>query len=88
MAITIKLLIIEAAEEQHPCLLPLGDNSSAIAWIFKSSKLKRGTVYYTTVREIAREIARDISNAGCQVTPQHLRGTLNVLEFPLEFLGN
>jgi hypothetical protein len=87
MAITIKLLIIEAAEEQYPCLLPLGDNTSAIAWIFKSSKLKRGTVYYTTVREIAREIARDISNAGCQVTPQHLRGTLNDVSDLLSFAG-
>ena len=87
MAITIKLLIIEAAEEPYPCLLPLGDNTSAIAWIFKSSKIKKGTVYYTAVREIAREIARDISSAECQVTPQHIRGTLNDVSDLLSFAG-
>jgi len=87
MAITIKLLIIEAAEEPYPCLLPLGDNTSAIAWIFKSSTIKKGTVYYTAVREIAREIARDISRAECQVTPQHLRGSLNDVSDLLSFVG-
>ena len=48
MAISVLLLIDEAHEdeEKFPCLLVLGDNTSAISWLFKSGKVPRSSRYY------------------------------------------
>jgi hypothetical protein len=87
MAVTIKLLLMEAAGEDFPCLLPLGDNTSAIGWIFRSGRIKKSSRYFSAVKLIAREIARDVTNADAQVTPQHLRGNFNDVSDLLSFAG-
>ena len=69
MAISVLLLLDEArsAEEEFPCLLVLGDNTSAIAWLFKSGKIPRSSRYYTIVKAIARRIATEVMNGKAQL---------------------
>jgi hypothetical protein len=87
MAVSVKLLLLEAKDERYPCLLPLGDNTSAIGWMFRSGRIKRGSKYYSAVKMIAREVATDVINGKAQLTPQHLRGDLNDVSDTLSFAG-
>ena len=55
MAISVLLLLDEAAQDQedHPCLLVLGDNTSAVSWIFHSGCIASSSRYYPAVKFIA-----------------------------------
>ena len=89
MAISVLLLIEEAQEDNeiHPCLLVLGDNTSAISWIFKSGRVARSSKYYKAVKMIARHIAHATLSAAVQVCSQHLAGTTNTVADILSFEG-
>ena len=71
MAISVMLLLKEAAEDQedHPCILVLGDNTSAVSWIFRSGRVSRTSLYYPAVKFIARTIASRALQAGAQSAP-------------------
>ena len=90
MAISVLLLIQEtrADNEIHPCLLVLGDNTSAISWIFKSGRVARTSKYYKAVKTIARHIAHSTLSASVQVCSQHLAGTTNTVADLLSFEGS
>ena len=90
MAVSVLLLIKEAQadNEGHPCLLVLGDNTSAISWIFKSGRISRVSKYYKAVKMIARHIARSTLSAAVQVCSQHLAGTTNTVADLLSFEGS
>jgi hypothetical protein len=90
MAISILLLIEEARadNEGYPCLLVLGDNTSAISWIFRSGRIARNSKYYRAVKTIARHIAHSTLGAAVQVCSQHLAGTTNTVADLLSFEGS
>ena len=90
MAISVLLLLREAAEdgEKFPCLLVLGDNTSAISWIFRSGRIPRSSRYYPIVKEIARRIALDVTQGGAQLCSQHIAGKMNVISDLLSFEGD
>ena len=90
MAISVMLLLKEAAEdhEDHPCILVLGDNTSAVAWIFRSGRVASSSNYYPAVKLIARTIAAKALQAGAQVCSQHLAGVTNIVADLLSFEGN
>jgi hypothetical protein len=89
MAVSILILVKEAAEdnERHPCLLVLGDNTSAISWIFRSGRVARSSKYYRAVKMIARNIAHSTLKSEAQVCPQHLAGVTNTVADLLSFEG-
>jgi hypothetical protein len=87
MAVSVKLLILEAEGSLYACLLPLGDNTSAISWIFRSGRITKSSPYYAAVKMIAREVANDVMAAKVQVTPQHLKGSLNDVADLLSYAG-
>jgi hypothetical protein len=89
MAISILILVKEAAEdnERHPGLLVLGDNTSAISWIFRSGRVARSSKYYGAVKMIARHIAHSTLKSEAQVCPQHLAGATNTVADLLSFEG-
>lgn len=87
MAINVLLLIREVNLTKFPCLLALGDNTSAIAWIFRSGKVKRNSRYYEAVKMIAREIAEQVMRAKAQLASQHLPGPMNDVSDLLSFSG-
>jgi hypothetical protein len=90
MAISVMLLLQEASEDQedHPCLLVLGDNTSAVAWIFRSGRVSKNSRYYPAVKFIARTIASRALQAGAQICSQHLAGVTNIVADLLSFEGD
>ena len=90
MAVSVLLLLKEAAEdrEEHPCLLVLGDNTSAVSWIFRSGRVSKNSRYYAAVKFIARTIASHALQAGAQICSQHLAGVTNIVADILSFEGD
>jgi len=90
MAISVLLLLNEAAtaKENHPCILVLGDNTSAVSWIFRSGRVSRSSRYYPAVKFIARTIASRALQNGAQICSQHLAGVTNVVADLLSFEGD
>jgi hypothetical protein len=89
MAVSALLLLEEARldEEQFPCLLVLGDNTSAISWIFKSGKIAKTSRYFGVVKMIARHLASSVLRAGAKLCAQHLAGVTNKISDLLSFEG-
>jgi hypothetical protein len=56
MVVTVWLTMTKCAElgDEQACILALGDNTSAIGWLYKSSKLAPDLLYYRPVQMIAR----------------------------------
>jgi hypothetical protein len=90
MAISALLLLSEVARdgERFPCLLALGDNTSAISWIFRSGRVARSSRYYRPVKAIARHVALQVTEQGAVLCSQHLAGSSNVIADLLSFEGN
>ena len=89
MAVSALLLIEEATTdaEQFPCLLVLGDNTSAISWIFKSGRVARTSRYFGAVKMIARHLASSVLRARAKLCAQHLAGVTNTISDILSFEG-
>ena len=89
MAISVLLLLEEAKEgsENFPYLLVMGDNTSAIAWLFKSGRVPRSSRYYPIVKSIARHIAPEVTRGKAQLCSQHIAGATNVISDLLSFEG-
>jgi hypothetical protein len=90
MAVSVLLLLREAAEEREsfPCLMVLGDNTSAISWLFRSGRVHRSSKYYQAVKAIARHVARCVLRANAKLCSQHLAGESNVIADILSFEGD
>ena len=90
MAISVLLLLHEAdhSGESFPCLLALGDNTSAISWLFRSGRVPRSSRYYTIVKSIARKVATEVTNSRAQLCSQHIAGSLNTISDLLSFEGD
>jgi hypothetical protein len=77
MMVTIWLVLVEcdATHSEQDCILALGDNTSAIGWLFKSGKLQFDSQYYTAVQLIARRLAHLITaSSHCLASqPAHQR---------------
>ena len=89
MAISVLLLLKEARDdaEKFPCLLVLGDNTSAISWLYKSGRVPRSSRYYPIVKAIARRIALEVTKGSAQLCSQHIAGSMNVIADLLSFEG-
>ena len=90
MGISVLMLLKEAADdrEDHPCILALGDNTSAVSWIFRSGRIANTSRYYPAVKFIARTIASRALEAGAQICSQHLAGVTNTVADLLSFEGD
>jgi hypothetical protein len=79
MAVTIWLVLLECKLHGlvHECILSLGDNTSAIGWIFRSTRLPTDSPYYLPVQLISRKIALLISESQQGLCSQHLKGETN-----------
>jgi len=88
MAINILLMLNQGEDNRFPCLLALGDNTSAIGWIFRSGQIPRESLYFHTVKMIARKIAWEAIETGAQIMSQHFKGTKNIIADLLSFAGD
>ena len=89
MAISILLLLHEARQsgESFPCLLVIGDNTSAISWLFRSGRVPRSSRYYAIVKSIARKVATEVTDSRAQLCSQHIAGSMNKISDLLSFEG-
>jgi hypothetical protein len=89
MAISVLLLLLESKQEgeQFSCLLVLGDNTSAISWLFKSGRIARSSRYYPVVKSIARPLALAVTEGQAQLCSQHLARTSNSIADLKSFEG-
>jgi hypothetical protein len=90
MMVTIWLVLVECEEtdSHQDCILALGDNTSAIGWLFKSGKLSPDSPYYKTVQVIARKLALLVTSSSHCLASQHIKGTKNTVSDLLSFAGN
>ena len=59
MVVTIWLVKIECDQKglKQECILGLGDNTSAICWLFKTKGIKKEALYHDAVTFVARSLA-------------------------------
>jgi hypothetical protein len=88
MAINIWLECRDANQGQHPCILALGDSTSAIGWIHSTARLKPKWRAHKAHLLVARKIARLVMEAECCLATQHIRGELNTVADLLSFSGD
>jgi hypothetical protein len=87
MAVTIWLIILDCDAQGllDECVLSLGDNTSAIGWIFRSTRLKPESPYYEPVQIIARKVALLVTTSKQCLCSQHLKGSSNFIADWLSF---
>jgi len=88
MAINVLLLLEGNTGGKFPCVLALGDNTSAIGWIFRTGKIHRESIYFETVKKISRKIAWAAIESDAQIMAQHFQGTKNIVADLLSFAGD
>jgi hypothetical protein len=81
MMLTIWLVILECDQQgkDQECILALGDNTSAIGWMYKSGQLLPESPYYKPVQLIARKLARLVTTSSHCLTSQHIKGDYNTV---------
>jgi hypothetical protein len=84
MAITIWLQLLDDPDEQH-CILALGDNTSALGWIYQSSHIDKQSLYYEPTNLIACTLALLVVSSNSCLASQHIKGDHNTVADLLSF---
>ena len=87
IAMTVNALA--SARDAHttiaPCVLALGDNTSAIGWLYRSSRLHKP--HHHVHLKVARHLAYELINSNCCLYSQHIAGSHNVVADLLSYDG-
>ena len=86
MAINIWLSCLEDGGEQS-CILAIGDNTSALGWLHKTSRLDPTWPANAAHLQVARKIASLLMEFQCCLASQHIKGDLNCVADLLSFSG-
>jgi hypothetical protein len=70
------------------CILVLGDNTSAIGWLFRSGQIPKTSFYYAAVQFVARKLAELLTDSSHILASQHLKGEKNVVADLLSYTGS
>jgi hypothetical protein len=88
MAVNVWLECLDAAPGSLPCILALGDSTSAIGWLFKSSKLEAAHgAGHDAHLFVARKLATVLIDYDACLASQHIKGEMNVVADLLSFSG-
>ena len=88
MAVTIKLLLRDRDDgDPFPCILTFGDSTTAIRWIFNTSRLSVDKPCHEAHHMVAREIVHGTMSHNACLAGQHLKGTANVVSDLLSYDG-
>ena len=83
MAVNVWLECLES--DAQDCILSIGDNTSAVGWLHKSSRFNSATQEAHLM--VARRVALLVLDANCCLASQHIRGDLNTVADLLSFSG-
>ena len=86
MVINVWLECLEPDIDQD-CILAIGDRTSAIGWLFKSSGFDSNGTEHAAHLMVARHLASLLLKHNCCLASQHIRGELNVVADLLSFAG-
>jgi len=89
MVVTIWLAIknCDNGELIHEHILGLGNNTSAIGWLYKTRGVKKATHYDQPVNFVARKLAIVVTESNHSLASQHCLGDNNVVSDLLSFQG-
>ena len=87
IAMTVNAIVSarDANKNFAPCVLALGDNTSAIGWLYRSSRLHKP--HHSIHLKVARHLAHEIINTNCCLYSQHIAGSHNVVADLLSYDG-
>ena len=90
LAITLKLEIKECRKQglTEEVILALADNTSAIGWIFKTSKIRKNSKYFKATNFIARSIPKWFMESNNFIGGKHIKGEHNFIPDVLSFEGS
>ena len=86
MIVTIWLECRDLSSDQA-CILAIGDSTSAIGWLFNTTRLCTTTGKYGAHLFAARHLATLLMTHKCCLASQHIKGELNVVADLLSFAG-
>ena len=80
---------LECLEPNRPnsCILAIGDNTSAIGWLFKTASLDPTWQAHDAHLFVARHLATTLLDHDCCIASQHIKGEMNVVADLLSFAG-
>jgi hypothetical protein len=81
-------LEIKAASNSSECILALGDNTSAIGWLFQSGRVGQNSLSYAAIQQVARHLATLILDSDHCLASQHLKGEKNIVADLLSYTGS
>lgn len=81
MVVTIWLAIKDCDDRGliHEHILGLGDNTSAIGWLYRTRGVKKATRYDRSVNFVARKLAIIVTESNHSLASQHCPGDSNVV---------
>jgi hypothetical protein len=88
MAVNIWLECTRQGKQQHACILAVGDNTSALGWLHRTSQLDPNGPAHRAHLLVARHIATLLMKYECCLGSQHVKGELNVIADLLSFEGS
>jgi hypothetical protein len=74
-----------AADGGFPCILALGDSTSAVGWLHRTSGLDHSDPTHHAHLMVAREIASVLMTHQCCLASQHIKGDENLIADLLSF---
>jgi hypothetical protein len=74
-----------APSDDSECILSLGDNTSAVGWLFRSSHVDAASLTFDAIQLVARKVATLIMESPHCLASQHIKGKLNVVSDLLSF---
>ncbi|KAI2509039.1 hypothetical protein MHU86_5415 [Fragilaria crotonensis] len=87
MIVNIWLECLDSNTNQS-CILAIGDNTSAIGWLYKTSGLESSSMEHKAHLFAARHLATILMKYDCCIASQHIKGESNVVADLLSFAGN
>jgi hypothetical protein len=87
MVVNVWIECIDSADA-HECILALGDNTSAIGWLFSTSKFPANSPSHRAHLVAARQLSRVLIDTDHCLASQHIKGELNTVADLLSFSGS
>jgi hypothetical protein len=81
-------LMCSTFTEESEALLAVGDNTSAIGWMFRSSKVPKESLYYAALQMGARKLATLVIDSKHCLASQHTKGQANLVADLLSWSGD
>ena len=85
MTVNAIVLCRDVPDQPSPCVLALGDNTSAIGWLYRSSRLHQP--HHAVHLQIARHLAHEMIQNDCCLYSQHIPGARNIIADLLSYDG-